>query len=78
VYDYAVACIFTHDRDMGVQKRYRQGQILGLSACQGIVQAHRGRIWFEQGKQGGTAVNVELPVASSPLQGAMGTAPLLA
>src|SRR5271154_1524711 len=28
VYDYAVACIFTHDRNMGVQKRYRQGQIL--------------------------------------------------
>jgi signal transduction histidine kinase len=52
------------------------GSRLGLSACQGIVQAHRGRIWFEQGKQGETAVNVELPVASSLLQGAMGTSPL--
>ena len=52
------------------------GSRLGLSACQGIVQAHRGRIWFEQGKQGETAVNVELPVVSSLLQGAMGTSPL--
>jgi signal transduction histidine kinase len=52
------------------------GSRLGLSACQGIVQAHRGRIWFEQGKPGDTAVNVELPVASSPLLGAMRTASL--
>jgi transcriptional regulator of arginine metabolism len=35
VYDYTLGCIFTHDRNigynkMGVQKRFRQGQILKL------------------------------------------------
>jgi signal transduction histidine kinase len=52
------------------------GSMLGLSACQGIVLEHRGRIWLEQTKLGGTAVNVELPLASSALQVAMSTAPL--
>ena len=50
--------------------------MMGMSACQGIVQEHRGRIWLEQHNQDGTTVNVELPVASSVLQSAMTTAPL--
>jgi len=50
--------------------------MMGMSACQGIVQEHRGRIWFEQHNQDGITVNVELPVASSALQSAMRTAPL--
>src|SRR5271155_3730120 len=37
VYDYAVACIFTHDRDMGVQKRFRQGQILKVLTGQPVA-----------------------------------------
>ncbi|HEY6338282.1 MAG TPA: histidine kinase dimerization/phospho-acceptor domain-containing protein [Candidatus Sulfotelmatobacter sp.] len=52
------------------------GSMFGLSACEGIVQEHRGRIWVEQDQQGGTAVNVELPVATSALQSAMRSAPL--
>ena len=50
--------------------------MMGMSACQGIVQEHRGRIWHEQHNQDGITVNVELPVASSVLQSAMRTAPL--
>ena len=49
--------------------------MLGLSACEGIVQEHRGRIWLEKAKNGGTTVNVELPVATSALQAAMKTLP---
>jgi C4-dicarboxylate-specific signal transduction histidine kinase len=50
--------------------------ILGLSACEGIVQEHRGRIWLENSPRGGTTVSVELPVATSALQDAMTTVPL--
>jgi len=50
--------------------------MMGMSACQGIVQEHRGRIWLEHDKQGGITANVELPVATSVLQSAMRTAPL--
>jgi K+-sensing histidine kinase KdpD len=48
----------------------------GLSACQGIIQEHRGRMWLEQHKQDGITVNVELPTVSSVLQSATRTAPL--
>lgn len=50
--------------------------MMGMSACRGIVQEHRGRIWLEQHNRDGITVNVELPVASSVLQSAMKTAPL--
>jgi signal transduction histidine kinase len=50
---------------------------LGLSACQGIVREHRGRILCEQGKDGGTTVRVELPSGSSFSQ-AMAPAVVLA
>jgi signal transduction histidine kinase len=50
--------------------------MMGMSACQGIVQEHSGRIWIEQHNQDGITVNVELPVASSVLQSTMRTAPL--
>ena len=50
--------------------------MMGMSACHGIVQEHRGRIWLEHHNQDGITVNVELPVASSVLQSAMKTAPL--
>jgi signal transduction histidine kinase len=52
-------------------------EVLGLSACQGIVQEHRGRILCEQREDGGTTVRVELPCGSS-LSQAMAPAPLLA
>lgn len=50
--------------------------MMGMSACQGIVQEHCGRIWLEQHRQDGITVNVELPVASSVLQSTMRTDPL--
>jgi K+-sensing histidine kinase KdpD len=52
--------------------------MMGMSACQGIVQEHRGRIWLEQHSQDGITVSVELPVATSVLQSTLRTAPLLA
>jgi signal transduction histidine kinase len=73
--DVAVLQVFVEGTGRD-QTDEEDGRLLGLSACQGIVQEHRGRIWFEHGNQGEMTVNVELPVASSPLQAAMGTAPL--
>ncbi len=35
---------------------------LGLSACQGILQQHHGRIFWEQDRKAGTAIRIELPV----------------
>jgi two-component system nitrogen regulation sensor histidine kinase NtrY len=35
---------------------------LGLSACQGILQQHQGRIQWQQDRNVGTTVRVELPV----------------
>lgn len=38
---------------------------LGLSACQGILQAHHGRISHEQGANGAMLLRVELPITES-------------
>ena len=54
-----------------------QDDILGLSACHGIVQEHRGRILCEQREHGRTTVRIELPCGSSFAQ-AMAPAVLLA
>ncbi|MFZ0759689.1 MAG: histidine kinase dimerization/phospho-acceptor domain-containing protein [Candidatus Sulfotelmatobacter sp.] len=35
---------------------------LGLSACQGILQQHRGRILWQQNQDTGTAIRIELPI----------------
>jgi signal transduction histidine kinase len=40
------------------------GVVLGLSACQGIVQEHEGRIVCHHMSGGGTAISIELPAAS--------------
>jgi signal transduction histidine kinase len=50
---------------------------LGLSACQGIVQEHNGRISSEQREDGGTVIRVELPASPAPGTTAS-MAPLLA
>ena len=42
------------------------GTMLGLSACQGIVQEHNGRIVCQSQPGGGTAIRVELPVLEHP------------
>lgn len=55
-----------------------QMDTLGLSACQGIVQEHRGRISCEERPNGGTSILVELP-ANDPATGTKASpAPLLA
>jgi signal transduction histidine kinase len=35
---------------------------LGLSACQGILQQHQGKIAWQQGQDCGTSIRIELPV----------------
>ena len=39
----------------------QNGMGIGLSICRTIVEAHSGRIWFEQGSNGGTAFHFTLP-----------------
>lgn len=38
---------------------------LGLSACQGILQQHHGRILWQQDRNAGIAIRVELPIIST-------------
>lgn len=39
-----------------------QGTGLGLSICHSIIERHKGRIWFETGKERGTIFNVAIPL----------------
>lgn len=41
--------------------RSRSGLGLGLSIAKGVVEAHRGRVWFESPEGGGTTFFVSLP-----------------
>jgi two-component system NtrC family sensor kinase len=41
---------------------------LGLSACQGILQQHHGRILWRQDRNVGTTIRVEIPVITSALE----------
>lgn len=43
-----------------------QGSGIGLATCAKVVQHHEGRIWIEDGFEGGTAVCVWLPDAQPP------------
>lgn len=43
-----------------------QGSGIGLATCAKVVQHHEGRIWIEDGIDGGTAVCVWLPDAQPP------------
>jgi len=43
----------------------QSGMGIGLSICRTIVDAHGGRIWFEPGKNGGTAFHFTLPSGES-------------
>jgi len=48
-------------------------QNLGLSACFGMVRAHRGRIWAEPRPEGGTSFVAELPIdaLAGPMPGGL-------
>jgi signal transduction histidine kinase len=51
---------------------------LGLSACQGILQEHRGRISQERREDGAMLLRVELPItASAPARSRESTVPVL-
>ncbi|HEY6408299.1 MAG TPA: ATP-binding protein, partial [Ktedonobacteraceae bacterium] len=58
--------IFQHfyrlDRDIGTHTR---GSGLGLAICQGIVQAHGGRIWVEDRPGGGSVFRIALPLPTA-------------
>lgn len=51
---------------------------LGLSACQGILQEHGGRVWREQSRDGYMILRMELPaIETTPMQSNPSTAPVL-
>ena len=60
--------IFQHfyrlERDQGT---HTQGSGLGLAICQGIVQAHGGRIWVEDRPGGGSVFRFALPPLTASL-----------
>jgi signal transduction histidine kinase len=62
--------IFQHfyrlERD---QRTHTQGSGLGLAICQGIVQAHGGRIWVEDQAEGGSFMRFALPLHRASLTG---------
>jgi two-component system sensor histidine kinase KdpD len=62
--------IFQHfyrlERD---QRTQTQGSGLGLAICQGIVQAHGGRIWVEDRPEGGSVFRFALPLPTASLVG---------
>jgi len=68
VYDQGVG-IPVDDLERIFDKFYRvqrpeqvTGTGLGLAICKGIVEAHGGRIWAENRKEGGTAILIALPL----------------
>ncbi len=53
---------------------------LGLNACQGILRQHHGQIFWQQDRNAGTTIRVELPVipaASAPEKSAEGGVPVM-
>ncbi len=48
--------------DTGRRKRGTKGSGLGLTFCKLAVEAHGGRIWVDEGPEGGAAFHVTLPV----------------
>jgi signal transduction histidine kinase len=47
---------------------------LGLSACQGILQQHQGKISWQQGQDCGTSIRIELPVIVAPSEKSLAAA----
>lgn len=43
----------------------RDGMGMGLAVCRSVVESHKGRIWFEPQRHGGTIFHVRLPFATS-------------
>jgi two-component system, OmpR family, sensor histidine kinase KdpD len=72
-----------HDLGRIFHKFYRLGDSatrtsgagLGLAICKGIIEAHGGRIWAENSRDGGAAFTFTLPLASATTPGNLGTLP---
>jgi K+-sensing histidine kinase KdpD len=57
-------------RDGDVSDRRAPGSGMGLAIARGIVEAHGGRIWVEEGEKGpGAKFVIELPIKSEPAPG---------
>jgi signal transduction histidine kinase len=66
VSDSGTPVILENDADGLSQSSSRTVSGLGLSACQGILQQHRGRISWQRDRNAGTSIRVELPVMTAP------------
>jgi signal transduction histidine kinase len=63
--------------DSGTSTNYPEGS-LGLSACQGIVQEHRGQVTRERRQDGALVLRVELPATDPvPVRAKEATVPVL-
>jgi signal transduction histidine kinase len=50
---------------------------LGLSACQGILRQHHGKLlWLQEGNTG-TSIRIEIPVIPSPVKSSEGAVPMM-
>jgi two-component system sensor histidine kinase KdpD len=81
VRDYG-AGIPVHELSRIFNKFYRLGDTrqvsgtgLGLAICKGIIEAHGGRIWAENNRDGGAAFTFTLPLGSATTQANPGTLP---
>ena len=45
----------------------RRGVGVGLAVCAAIAKVHGGRMWVEDGPQGGTDMRIELPLKAVPV-----------
>lgn len=52
--------------DVSRRKRGAKGSGLGLTFCRLAIEAHGGRIWVDEGPEGGAAFHFTLPVADRP------------
>ena len=63
----------THDRPHLFDRFWRKarhdrtGAGLGLAICQGLVEGHHGKIWYQEREGGGSAFEFTLPVSGAPL-----------
>jgi signal transduction histidine kinase len=75
VFESGVACGLAGMQSQSASPNSPTG--LGLSACQGILRQHRGRILWQQDRQAGFSVRVEIPVITAPDKSAEAAIPAL-
>nr|MBN1228185.1 GAF domain-containing protein [Anaerolineae bacterium] len=55
--------------DVSRRQRGPKGSGLGLTFCRLAIESHGGRIWVEDGPEGGAAFFFEIPLAGEPAEG---------